>query len=190
MKSQISIRRALGAAMATCLVLSAGATTLVRMDLDALVRSAEFVVRARCLATEARWESGAIWTFAQFEVLESFKGAPPRNIRVRLPGGRAGNLRTRVDGVPEFVAGEEIVLFVERTSAGDLGVTSWAQGTFRVRRDAVGESHVTQDTSHFAVFDPSTRQFSSSGIRNMLLSELRQKLGDAFNASATTPRRK
>lgn len=190
MNLQISIRRALGAAISACLVLAVGATTLVRMDLDALARSAEFVVRARCVATEARWESGSIWTFAQFEVLESFKGAPPRSLRVRLPGGRTGNMHTRVDGVPEFSSGEETVLFVERTSAGDLGVTSWAQGTFRVRRDASGESHLIQDSSRFAIFDPRTRRFSSSGIRDISLSEFRQKLSDALNGPAASPRHK
>jgi hypothetical protein len=190
MISQISIPRVASVALMACLSLSVGATTLIRMDLDALANSAEFVVRARCRATESRWESDSIWTFAEFEVLESFKGAPPRNLRVRLPGGRAGNMHTRVDGVPEFSVGEETVLFVERTSAGDLGITSWAQGTFRIRRDTAGGSRLTQDTSHFAVFDPQTRRFSPSGIRNMSLPEFRQKLGDVLSTLAPTPRHK
>jgi hypothetical protein len=99
-------------------------------------------------------------------------------------------MHTRVEGVPEFSSGEETVLFVERTSAGDLGVTGWAQGTFRIRHDFSGESRLTQDTSHFAVFDPRTHRFVSSGIRNMPLTEFRQKLGVALTAPAPTPRYK
>ncbi len=187
-------RRFTACTLCSVLVLSwvpgATATTLVRMDLDALAHSAEFIVRARCRALQSRWESGALWTFADFDVLESFKGVPEKRLRVRLPGGRAGNIQMRVDGVPQFSIGEEIVLFVERTSAGDLGVTSWAQGTFRIIREASGEIRLTQDTSRFAVFDPKTRRFSSSGLRNIPLSDFRQKLADALSAPGPAPRHK
>lgn len=185
-----SINRAAFIAVCLCWALSAEATTLVRMDLDALARSAELIVRARCRATETRWESGSIWTFTEFQVLEIFKGASPQILRVRLPGGRTRNMQTRVDGVPQFSLGEETVLFVERTSAGDFGVTSWAQGTFRVIRDNSGEVRLTQDTSHFAVFDPRARRFSSTGIRNVPMSDFRRMLSDALAAPVPAPRRK
>jgi hypothetical protein len=162
------------------------ATTLVRMDLKSLARSAEIIVRARCIHSETRWESGSIWTFDDFEVLEIFKGASPLTLRVRLPGGRIAHTETKIDGVPMFAAGEETVLFVEPTSAGDYGVTSWAQGTFRVHRNANSEARVTQDTSHFAVFDPHTREFAAVGVRNLPISEFRQQLAEAISAPVET----
>jgi hypothetical protein len=158
------------------------ATTLARMDLDTLARSTEMIIRARCISTSSHWESGSIWTFAGFAVIETFKGAPPQELRVRLAGGRAGHLETKVQGVPRFVVGEEVVLFVERTSAGDYGVTSWAQGTFRVHRDAAGDVRLSQDTCQFAVFDSRTRQFAPSGIRNISLSEFRDRISAALTA--------
>lgn len=114
--------------IALFLVVQLKATTLVRMDLNALAHSAEIIVRARCIHSEARWDSQTIWTFEDFDVLETFKGASPQILRVRLPGGRVGRLEVKVEGVPQFANGEEAVLFVERTSTGDYGVTSWAQG--------------------------------------------------------------
>ena len=133
------------------------------------------------MGAESRWETGSIWTFAEFEVMETFKGSPPRTLRVRLPGGRVAHLEMKVEGVPRFAAGDEVVLFIERTSAGDYGLTSWAQGTFRVHRDAAGDSRLTQDSSRFAVFDTHTHQFATSGIRDLPLSEFRVALSIAFS---------
>jgi hypothetical protein len=167
--------------LASGFVIEVNATTLVRMDLAALSHSAEIIVRARCIHSETKWESESISTFDDFVVLETFKGAPPQILRVRLPGGRVNHTEVKIEGVPSFVMGEETILFVEKTSAGDYGVTSWAQGTFRIHREANGDARLTQDTSHFAVFDPHTRQFSTAGIRNLPLNEFRLQLAQAFN---------
>ena len=59
------------------------ATTLLRMDLNALTRSAEIIARVRCVHSETRWESESIWTFDDFDVLETFKGAPPQTRKNR-----------------------------------------------------------------------------------------------------------
>ena len=162
------------------LAFAASATTLARMDLNTLANSAEIIVRARCVHSETKWESETIWTFDDFAVLETFKGAPMQTLRVRLPGGRINHTEVRVEGVPIFTTDEETVLFVEKTSAGDYGVTSWAQGTFRIHREKTGDACLTQDTSHFAVFDPSTRQFSTVGVRNLPISEFRVQLASAL----------
>ncbi len=169
--------------------IEAGATTLVRMDLATLARSAEIIVRARCIHSETKWEPESISTFDDFDVLETFKGAPPQILRMRLPGGRVNHTAVKIEGVPAFTTGEETILFVEKTSAGDYGVTSWAQGTFRIHREASGDARLTQDTSHFAVFDPHTRQFTTAGIRNLPLSDFRQQLAQALNAPPPTSQR-
>jgi hypothetical protein len=171
--------------LAIALVVEVRATTIVRMDLNALAHSAEIIVRARCTHTEIRWESQSIWTFDDFDVLETFKGTSSQTLRVRLPGGRVNHLEVKVEGVPQFAIGEEAILFVERTSAGDYGVTSWAQGTFRIHREANGDARLTQDTSHFSVFDPRTRQFATAGVRNVPINDFREQLARALANSAT-----
>jgi hypothetical protein len=172
--------------LASVAVIKASATTLVRMDLAALARSAEIIVRARCIHSETKWESESTSTFDDFAVLETFKGAPPQILRVRLPGGRVNHTEVKIEGVPAFATGEETILFVEKTSAGDYGVTSWAQGTFRIHREASGAARLTQDTSHFAVFDPHTRQFTTVGIRNLPLNDFRLQLARALNTPTPT----
>lgn len=172
------------AAIAVIAAPAAGATTLAKMDLAALARAAEVVVDARCVGSQVRAERGAIWTFAEFEVVETLADTAPGEelVTVRLAGGQIGHLRESVDGVPRFAVGEEAVLFLERTSAGDYGISGWTQGTFRVRRGGGGEATLTQDSAGFAVFDARTRQFEAAGIARMAMSEFRTRLAAAMAA--------
>ena len=157
------------------------ATTLARMSLDELAAAAHVIVEAYCLENEARWERGEIWTFTNLEVTETIKGVAPRLITVRLLGGRVGHLISTVNGVPRFQPGEDVVLFLERTPAGDFSVTSWVQGTFRIRRDPqTGRKAVTQDSAGAGVFDPATRRFHTSGIRNLPVEVFRQRLAETL----------
>jgi hypothetical protein len=158
----------------------AQATTLARLTLDDLVAASAVVARVHCLGSESRWEGGEIWTFTNFEVLETIKGAAPRLIAVRLPGGQVDHWISTVEGVPRFRPGERAIVFLERTRAGDFTIVSWVQGTFRIHRDArTGRESVTQDSSAFAVFDPATREFRPSGIRKLPLEVFRQRLAEA-----------
>lgn len=166
--------------------LTAAATTIVRMSLDELAGAAQVVARGRCVSSEARWDRGNIWTFTTFEVSETLKGGSPRQVTIRLPGGKVGHMTSTVDAVPQFRSGEEVFLFLEPTSAGDLSVTSWVQGTFRVRADAqTGKETVTQDTAGIAVFDPATRRFQPSGVRHMPVEEFRTRVRAAVERQRT-----
>jgi len=160
----------------------ARATTLERMNLGQLAQAAGTVVRARCSGASARWENGSIWTLNEFDIVERFKGSPPAHIRVRSPGGRVGHISTRVEEAPEFLPGDDAVLFLEATADGSYGVTAWAEGTFRIRNSSeAGRELVTQESSGIPVFDPVTRQFRSEGIRNLLWSEFRRRLVGALS---------
>jgi hypothetical protein len=175
-------RLVLGSAVFLLLVATtARATTLARMSLDELTASADAVVRAQCLSSESRWEGGEIWTFTNFEVLEPMNGVAPRLLTVRLLGGQVGHLISTVSGAPRFDPGEEVILFLERTRAGDFSVTDWIVGTIRVHRDPhTGQASVTQDSSGLALSDPATHRFRAAGIRRLPLEVFRQRLAVAL----------
>jgi hypothetical protein len=162
------------------LAASAAATTLVHMSLEEMAAAASVVARVRCLSNDARWENGHIWTFTSFEILETLKGSAPRLVTVRLIGGQVAHIRARVDAVPRFAPGEEAYLFLEPSPLGELTVTSWAQGTFRVRQVSPKVELVTQDTGGATIYDPQTRQFRAGGVRNMPLGEFRARLEEAI----------
>ena len=159
--------------MVLSLFSSVFATTLKRMSVADLTHAAQAIARVRCASNAARWEGGEIWTFTTFDIEETWKGSLPPRITVRLLGGTSGNLTSKVSGIPRFAENEKVVLFLERTSAGDFSVVSWAQGTFRISRDRVTQAEiVTQDAAAFAVFDPVSHRFEANGIRRLPTWEL------------------
>jgi hypothetical protein len=154
---------------------AATATTLARMSVTQMSQAAPVIVRARCLDNSTRWDAGEIWTFTTFAVEEVWKGSASAQITVQLLGGTAGNVTSTVAGIPRFRPGEIVFLFLE--------LTSWQQGTFRVRRDASSnQENVTQDTASFATFDSASRRFEIGGIRELSLDALRQQVRASMNA--------
>jgi hypothetical protein len=153
------------------------ATTLARLSLARLAAGSDAVARVRCAGAESRWENGSIWTLTRFDVAEVIKGNLPKEITVRLPGGRVGHLTATVDGTPKFNPGVEAVVFLERSHAGGFTVAGWVEGTFRISRDPrTGSETVTQDSSAFAVFDTATRTFRTEGIRRMPMEMFRARI--------------
>jgi hypothetical protein len=178
-------RGLLAVLLAVMTAAGAAATTLVRMDLDELTRTAAVVARARCLGSSARWEGGHMWTLTKFKVTEVWKSKAPQTIVVRLVGGQDGQRTVHVDGVPRFQDGEEVVLFLEPSPGGELTVAGWAQGAFRIRRDPrTNEESVAQDTSGLGVFDPGTRGFRAGGARRMALREFKERVLRAASGAA------
>jgi hypothetical protein len=169
--------------------ISIHATTLARLSLDQLAAAADAVARVRCTSVEARWEYNEIWTVTSLEVIETMKGALPIRIMVRLPGGRVGHLTASVDGTPRFTAGDEAVVFLERSRAGGFSVAAWVEGTFRISRDPrSGLETVTQDSSTFSVFDTTTRAFRTEGFRRMPLEQFRERVAAAVTRAQERPR--
>jgi hypothetical protein len=160
------------------------ATTFERMSVAKMTQRAQLVLRAQCVANSVAWDRGEIWTFTSFEVKDSWKGAPAgatRQVMVRLLGGTLGNLTSTVAGVPRFRPGEEVVLFLQATAAGDFSIVSWMQGTFRIHRDARNQTEtVVQDTAAFDTYDPATRHFDVEGIRNLSVTALRLRVQSAL----------
>ena len=129
MRSKIWIASCVALLVAICGASAARATTIERMSLEKMSRTAKVIVRARCVGNSTTQDAGEIWTFTNFAVEEVWRGAAPAQITVRLLGGRAGNLTSSVSGVPRFQAGEEVLLFLEPTARrflrGELGARNF-----------------------------------------------------------------
>jgi hypothetical protein len=163
------------------LAVVASATTLTRLRFEELAKQATAVARLRCLGTETRWESGEIWTDTRFEVIEQSKGLLAGVITIRTLGGTIGSLHSRVEGVPEFRAGEEAYVFLWGREGEPHRILGWSQGTFRIARDArTGAETVTQDSAVVPIFDSRTHQFQRSGIRNLPVASFQMKLRKAL----------
>ena len=159
----------------------ANATTLARLNFNDLAQQSSAVARLRCLGSEFHWDRGELWTETRFEVLERNKGLLPGIVTVRTIGGVSGHLHSQVDGVPVFRPGEEVYLFLWERPGEPFRVLGWAQGTFRVARNAdSGVETVTQDSANAPIFDPRTRTFRHGGIRNLPVAIFQLKLRRAL----------
>lgn len=159
----------------------ANATTLARLSLDQLASGSDAVARVHIVSEESRWEGSSIWTLATATVVESMKGDLPSEIVIRVPGGRVGHLISTVEGTPKFHVGDDAVVFLQRSPAGDFSVAGWVEGTFRILLDPrSGNETVTQDSAAFAVFDAATRTFRSEGVRRMPIAEFRGRVAAAL----------
>ena len=122
-----------------------------------------------------------LWTETRFEVLELNKGLLPGLVTERTIGGASGHLHSHVDSVPIFRLGEEVCLFLWQRPASPNRVLGWAQGTFRIARNAnTGTETVTQDSALLPIFDPRTRTFRHGGIRNLPVGIFQLKLRRAL----------
>ena len=126
------------------------------------------IARVRCLRADTRMENGEIWTDTVFAVEQRDKGFLPTPIVVRMPGGKFQHLHSHVDGVPEFLPGEEVYLFLTGQPGRQFRIVGWAQGTFRVRKNGRnGAETVTQDSADVPVFDPQVNQFTKTGVKGL-----------------------
>jgi hypothetical protein len=72
-------------------------------------------------------------------------------------------------------------------------VVSWLQGTFRLHVDLRTERPIAvQDSAGFETFEPGTRSFNQSGLRNIRVEDLRDLVesADCSNGKCVTAGKK
>ena len=103
-------------------------------DVESLTASADAVLHGRVVRRSSAWAPGGgqIFTTVVLRRMEAWKGAPPEEISVLVPGGEAGDLAQIVQGAAAFREGEEVVVFLRRRAPGAYGVERMALGKFSV----------------------------------------------------------
>jgi hypothetical protein len=127
------------ATLALALLLGAGslqATLVPRMSLEEVVDASESIVQGTVVRTWSAWDEGRkyIWTHYEIQVADKLKGSVPGTFVVSEPGGVVDETELQSAGTPQYVVGEEVVLFAERTPLGYLRTCGWGQGKFRITR--------------------------------------------------------
>ncbi|HKB17097.1 MAG TPA: hypothetical protein VKF62_13605, partial [Planctomycetota bacterium] len=112
----------------------------------------------KCLSTRSVLDgAGNIATEVRVEVSRAFKGGGG-DVEFRVPGGVIGDRGFLVPGVPEFSAGEEILLFLTPESPTGLRLpVGLGQGKFRIERDAAtGRKTLVRSLGGVRLLDPAT----------------------------------
>lgn len=112
------------------------ATTLSPLSVEQMTDAADLVVRATVTEVWVEQIGDELWTRAQITVNRSLKGqATGRTLVIDQVGGVLRNDAVIVVGAPRFSVGEEILVFLEKNSVGQLLVVGMSQGKYTVRID-------------------------------------------------------
>lgn len=120
---------------------TAEATVVLPADLGDLSREAYAIVRGRVHEVDARWTTDdrrAIETLVTLETEAYLKGELGSTLQFRVPGGRLGRYRNLVVGAPEFIVGQEVIVFLGAHPPGLPFVLGLSQGVFRLASASAG----------------------------------------------------
>lgn len=171
---------------------AAWASTLVALDVPSLTRGSDMVVHGRVLRATSRWLPGTTRIVTEVELSADavLKGhAERRSVRVVQPGGTVGDISQHVSGSSELVAGEEVILFLQRSTEG-LRPLGLSQGVFRVLHPGNGAAALAATVlpEDLRLIDPLSLQPVSTAPRAMELQALRdQVLAVAAGAVSLPP---
>ncbi len=124
----------------------ATATTVIGKSFAQLSLDAEEVFAATVDQVRSyRRSNGRIWTVVRFGQLRSIVGSGESTEReLHFAGGRIGDRREAVGGMPEFNPGQRVVLFV-RDAGTASPIVGFHQGCFGLRSSPDGETVHTLD---------------------------------------------
>jgi len=114
------------------------ATTVISMDLDALVDKAGLIFTGTAVHREVvlSQDGKFPFTFITFHVDDELKGKVRDHVlTLRFHGGNFGNQVVEVVGTPEFEIGERYLLFVSDNGTTSFPVVGWRQGQYRFVRE-------------------------------------------------------
>jgi hypothetical protein len=135
---------------AICVIgaVSTSAMVVLPAEFSEMVTSSELVVHGRVVGIRPQLvgDRRTIETVITVAVLDALKGQPGETVYFRVPGGQIGRYRRFMVGAPEFVSGEEVVLFLKGRPPAVPFPFGLSQGVYRVVRDADGHSLVTPPT--------------------------------------------
>ncbi len=131
-----------GVLIVTFLLVSSGREGLalmLKVSLEELTDTSQSIIVGTVTDIRSQWnkERTAIYTHVTISVEEQVKGTSyPREVTIRQPGGKVGDIRMKVSDMPTFKKGEEVVVFLEMEKGKEvLRVTGMMQGKFSVKID-------------------------------------------------------
>jgi hypothetical protein len=125
-----------------------GATTVVPPEFPRLVSGSDCIVRAVVKnvtsVKKSRGHGVKIFTEVELQVTEVIAGNPPANLTLELLGGKVGEQELTVEGMPQFHAGDEDILFVSGNGKNISPLYGMMHGRYPIIKDASGRRYVAR----------------------------------------------
>lgn len=131
--------------------ISAGATTILGVDIDKVANDAELVFEGEVILQESRHDarSGLINTYVTFAIYDILKGINSSNtIELKFAGGATNGEIIEVGGLSIPKIGEQGIYFIESTTRDLLNpILGWSQGHFIIEEEN-GDRRVSTINRH------------------------------------------
>ncbi|HEY2829032.1 MAG TPA: hypothetical protein VGJ88_02875, partial [Thermoanaerobaculia bacterium] len=134
------------------------ATFVVPSDRDMVQRADAIVIANTAYSASRPNGDGGIETVTQMFVEEVIKGNPTGSLTVVEPGGTYGRFSTAIPGVPQFVPGQRLLLFLRSTGPDRWAVADLVLGKFSFVNDDAGRPLLLRDASEIVGWDPDLKQ--------------------------------
>ena len=123
----------------------ASATVLLPADFTTIVTDSPIIVHGRVtdVSSFTTGPQRTIESVVTLTVIDTLKGTAARTMLFRIPNGQVGRYRRIVVGAPEFVEGDEVVVFLQAHAPAIPTIFGLSQGVYRVVRDANAQAIVT-----------------------------------------------
>lgn len=122
-------------------VANLAASTVIKMDLKALVNASDLIVIGKVSKKKSFMEKGKILTSIVISPERILKGEVDDKIEIIQYGGRTETLITVVPGMPVFSINEHVLLFLEKPEKSkSYVVTGLSQGKFKVANGPDGKT--------------------------------------------------
>jgi hypothetical protein len=95
---------------------------------------------------QSQWEDGNIFTYVSVSIEQYVKGAGDKEVAIKIPGGRVGDIIQLVSDTPSFRIGERMLLFLKDDF---FQVVGWRQGKFAIINRKVAVENVVEDETDF-----------------------------------------
>jgi hypothetical protein len=130
----------LGLALVFAARVPAHSTVLVPIADDDLVDTSSLILVGQALDLESvEHRRGRIETRVTLAVETTIKGRVVGDtVVLHQPGGQVGDRGVYIHGAPEFVIGENVLVFLRRTARGRLQVNGLALGLYHIETGAAG----------------------------------------------------
>ncbi|HYK00993.1 MAG TPA: hypothetical protein VE974_04500 [Thermoanaerobaculia bacterium] len=148
---------------------SAGATTILPVDLGKLVDDAEIVFVGTVIGSESvpTADNTYAFTYVTFDIDQTLKGAARsgKTITLRFAGGVAGTNVFEVSGAPTFQVGGKHLLFVEGNDKLGVPLVGWYQGKLDLVSNPVTQQPMFVDHAGRAIDGVKDNRWRRDGLR-------------------------
>lgn len=149
-----------------------GASVVVLMNLEELVDASDSIVQAVVEHVESRWEDRQIFTYIAVRIDEPLKGNRTRTLMIRQLGGQVGSLVATVPGMPEFEAGDQVIIFLKDSADGTFQVVGMNQGRY-----VIAENYAVSNLSGVDLMNPKNGVVTGmSRVRRVQVEEFKDRI--------------